>query len=215
MESYAKDTGPWKKPEKEDGGLQRQEPFLSFKNKKFHFSFWYIIASLLAFFLINFFLSQSFAPQDKLVEFSDFKQRIETGEIKRIEMSPDFYRGLTRTGKELREADARQAAAAYKTLRVDDPSFIALMDTKGVEYYAVPKQDSSFLDQLLRTVLPIVIMVVIWRFMSQRMGNVGSNVLSFGQNKSKIVAEGDVEVRFGDVAGSTRQKKSSWKWWSF
>ncbi len=207
MESYSKDTGPWRKAEKDDGGLQRQEPFLSFKNKKFHFSFWYIIASLLVFFLINVFLFRSVAPQEKLVEFSDFKQRIETGEIKRVEMNPDFYLGLTRTGKDLREADARQAAAAYKTLRVDDPSFIALMDSKGVEYYAVPKQDSSFLDLLLRMVLPVVIMVVIWRFMFQRMGNVGSNVLSFGQNKSKIVAEGDVKVRFNDVAGADEAKE--------
>ena len=207
MESYSKDTGPWRKAEKDDGGLQRQEPFLSFKNKKFHFSFWYIIASLLIFFLINVFLFRSVAPQEKLVEFSDFKQRIETGEIKRVEMNPDFYLGLTRTGKDLREADARQAAAAYKTLRVDDPTFIALMDSKGVEYYAVPKQDSSFLDLLLRMVLPVVIMVVIWRFMSQRMGNVGSNVLSFGQNKSKIVAEGDVKVRFNDVAGADEAKE--------
>jgi cell division protease FtsH len=207
VESYSKEPGPWKKPDKDDGGLQRQEPFLSFKNRKFHFSFWYIIASLLAFFLINVFLIRSGPPQDKVVEFSDFKQRIETGEIKRVEMNPDFYLGLTRTAKELREADARQAAAAYKTLRVDDPSFIALMDSKGVEYYAVPKQDSSFLDTLLRMVLPVVILVVIWRFMFQRMGNAGSNVLSFGQNRSKIVAEGDVTVRFGDVAGVDEAKE--------
>lgn len=206
MESYSKETGPWRKPEKDDGGLQRQEPFFSFKNRKFHFSFWYIIASLLIFFLVNVFLFRSVAPQEKLVEFSDFKQRIETGEIKRVEMNPDFYVGLTRTAKESREAGDRQAPAAYKTLRVDDPSFIALMDSKGVEYYAVPKQDSSFLDLLLRTVLPVVILVVIWRFMSQRMGNVGSNVLSFGQNRSKIVAEGDAKVRFGDVAGVDEAK---------
>jgi len=207
MESYSKDTDPWRRPEKDDGGLQKQEPLLSFKNKKFHFSFWYIIASLVAFFLINSFLFRSVAPQQKLIEFSDFKQRIESGEIKRVEMNPDFYLGLTRTGKELRSADAPQAPAAYKTQRVDDPSFVALMDSKGVEYYAVPKQDSSFLDTLLRTVLPVVIMIVIWRFMRQRMGNVGSNVFSFGQNRSKIVAEGDVKVRFSDVAGVDEAKE--------
>lgn len=206
MESYAKDPGPWKKPGKDDGGVQRQEPLLSFKNKQFHFSFWYILASVLAFFLINF-MFRSATPQEKLVEFSDFKQRIETGEIKRVEMNPDFYLGLTRTGKELRETDARQAAATYKAVRVDDPGFVALMDAKGVEYYAVPKRDTSFLDLLLQMVLPVVIMVIIWRFMSQRMGNAGSNVLSFGQNKSRIVAEGDVKVRFGDVAGTDEAKQ--------
>ena len=98
MESYSKETGPWRKPEKDDGGLQRQEPFLSFKNKKFHFSFWYIIASLLIFFLINVFLFRSLTPQDKLIEFSDFKQRIETGEIKRVEINPDGLRGSNPRG---------------------------------------------------------------------------------------------------------------------
>ncbi|HTZ50475.1 MAG TPA: ATP-dependent zinc metalloprotease FtsH, partial [Spirochaetia bacterium] len=207
MESYSKETGPWRKPERDESGLQRQEPSLSFKNKKFHFSFWYVIASILAFFLINFLLFRSVGPQDKLVEFSDFKQRIETGEIKRVEMDSDYYRGLTRTGKELREADGKQTAVAYRTQRVDDPTFIALMDNKGVEYYAVPKQDTSFLDLLLRMVLPVVAMVVIWRFMFRRMGNPGSNVLSFGQNRSRIVAEGDVKVRFEDVAGVDEAKQ--------
>lgn len=49
-------------------------------------------------------------------------------------------------------------------------------------------------------------LVVIWRFFMSRMSKVGSNVLSFGKNQSQIVAEGDTNVRFGDVAGADESK---------
>ena len=43
--------------------------------------------------------------------------------------------------------------------------------------------------------------------LQKRMSNVGSNVLSFGQNKAIIVAEGDVKSRFSDVAGVDEAKE--------
>jgi cell division protease FtsH len=207
MESYSKGTGPWKKEDKGDGGLQGPEPFFSFKNKQFHFSFWYIIIAVVLFILLNTFLFQPLSQTQKVVEFSVFKQKIESGEIKRVQMSDDSYLGLVQTQQELAQADKKKPAVVYKTVRVDDPGFVALMDARGVEYYAVAKQNSPILNLLLQWVLPIVMLVVVWRFMSRRMGNIGGNVLSLGQNKSRIVAEGDVTVRFKDVAGVDEAKE--------
>ncbi len=90
---------------------------------------------------------------------------------------------------------------------MEDPQFIALLDSHHVEYFAVARRNTPVLNLLLSTVLPIVIMVVIWRFMFQRVGNPGAGVMSFGQNKAKIVAEGDVTVRFADVAGVDEAKE--------
>ena len=210
MESDVKVPDPWKKGKKDDGGVQNPQPFFSFKNKQFRFSFWYILACIVAFFLINSLITQLFGPQEQLVNFSDFKQKIESGEIKQVQMGDNFYLGFSATQQELGKLGAQQKQqpiTVYKTVRVDDPQFIALLDNHHVEYYAVEKRDNPLLNLLLSTVLPIVIMVVIWRYASQRMGNVGSGVLSFGQNKAKIVAEGDIKVRFADVAGVDEAKE--------
>ena len=206
MEVYSKKPDPWNKEPTGEGGVHHPEPPFSFKNKKFNFSFWYLIIGVLVFFLVNT-LFPSMVPQEKLIEFSDFKHRIESGEIKRVQMGDDSYVGLTTTAKETRGGPEQPQAVAYKTIRVDDPQFISLMDSRGVEYYAVEKRQTPFLNFLLSTVLPIIVLVVIWRFMSNRMGNMGSNVLSFGQNKARVVAEGDIKVRFDDVAGVDEAKE--------
>ncbi len=146
-------------------------------------------------------------PREQMIGFSEFKQRIGAGEIKRVEMNDDSYLGFTMTQQELAQKDAQKQVTVYKTVRVDDPEFIALMDSHKVEYYAVAKRNTPILNLLLQWVFPVVLLVVIWRFMSRRMGDMGSGVLSFGQNKAKIVAEGDIKVRFRDVAGVDEAKE--------
>jgi cell division protease FtsH len=210
MESYVKGPDPWKKEEKDEGGVHNPQPFFSFKNKQFRFTFWYLLAGIVAFFLFNSLILRSFGPQEQLINYSEFKQKIESGEIKRVQVGDSFYLGLPLTQQELEKPSAqqqRQPIAVYKTIRVEDPQFIALLDSRHVEYYAVEKRDDPLLSLLLSTVLPIVIMVIIWRYAFQRMGNAGSGVLSFGQNKAKIVAEGDIKVRFADVAGVDEAKE--------
>ncbi|TFG58526.1 MAG: ATP-dependent zinc metalloprotease FtsH, partial [Spirochaetales bacterium] len=48
--------------------------------------------------------------------------------------------------------------------------------------------------------------ILIWRVMFRRMGNMGTDVMTFGKNKSLIVAEGETGVRFADVAGVEEAK---------
>jgi cell division protease FtsH len=208
MELDAKGPDPWKRGKKDEGGVHNPQPFFSFNNRQFHFTFWYILFAVIAFFLINAFLFPPSSEQVKLISFSDFKQKIELGEIRQVQIGDDSYLGLPLTRLELDKRDAlRQPMTAYKTIRVEDPQFIALLDSRHVEYFAIAKRNTPVLNLLLSTVLPIVIMVVIWRFTFQRVGNPGSGVMSFGQNKAKIVAEGDVTVRFADVAGVDEAKE--------
>ncbi|HET6485134.1 MAG TPA: ATP-dependent metallopeptidase FtsH/Yme1/Tma family protein, partial [Spirochaetia bacterium] len=202
MESDIKAPDPWKKENKDEGGVHHPQPFFSFNNPQFRFSFWYILVGIVVFFLVNALVSQSFGPQEQTISFSEFKQKIASGEIKQVQMDDSSYLGLTVTKAQEASSSQQQnqPLTVYKTVRVEDPQFIALLDSNHVEYYAVEKREHPFLNLLLSTVLPIVVMVVIWRFAFKRMGNAGSGVLSFGQNKAKVVAEGDIKVRFGDVA---------------
>jgi cell division protease FtsH len=96
---------------------------------------------------------------------------------------------------------------AFSTYALDDPNFIPLLDEVGVEYYATAPARPSIFSTLLSYILPMVIFIVIWRFLFAKMGQGGGQgVLSFNQNKAKIVAEGDTGVRFADVAGADESK---------
>jgi len=101
-----------------------------------------------------------------------------------------------------------QAAAdkvfAFRTIRVDDPTLISDLEKAGVDFSGV---SPSFISQFLWAwILPIGLMVVLWIFLSRRMGKVGKSMMSFGSSRAKLVAEEDIRVTFDDVAGCEEAK---------
>ncbi len=185
-----------------------------FPKGQFRFSIGWVLASLAVVLVVNFLLIPP--AQSTSVDFSAFKGLITDGTIKRVEMTPTTYLGftLTREQEQALAAQAQQGATTssspaprqYQTTAVTDPSFISLMDSKGVQYYAVLPQNHPLLGILLSWILPLGVMLVAWRFLSKRMGGLGKGVMSFGQNKSRLVAEGNTGVHFSDVAGADEAK---------
>ena len=49
-------------------------------------------------------------------------------------------------------------------------------------------------------------MVLLWRFLSRRLGSIGQGIMSFGASKAKVVADKDTGVTFNDVAGCDEAK---------
>ncbi len=182
--------------------------------RQLHFSLLLIAGTLVLLLALNFLL----VPQQSItvVDFSTFKHLISDGTIKRVEITPSADYGFTLPGaQEQAQASAAPgrapstgagAAKEYQTTPVQDPSFIPLLDSKGVEYYAVLPQNHPVLGFLLSWILPLGLMFVLWRLLFRRMGGMGRGVMSFGQNKAHLVAEGDTGVGFGDVAGAEEAK---------
>jgi cell division protease FtsH len=173
---------------------------------QFKFSIGYVLAMILAVVVFNVLVSQN---SDTVVPFSTFKEKIRSGEIKRVELDQNFYTGYQELDKKPSAGLFPQAARGspiYKTVPVFDPTFTALLDEKGIVYASVSRDGNNILSFLLNWILPFAFMFVIWRVLFKRMGNPGGNVLAFGQNKAMIVAEGDVKTRFVDVAGVDEAK---------
>ena len=96
---------------------------------------------------------------------------------------------------------------SYKTVPINDPGFVALMDQKGVSYQRISDKGNSLVNFLVAWAFPLAMLFFVWRVVFQRMGNMGSNVLSLGKNRAAIVAEGDTGVKFEDVAGADEAKE--------
>jgi len=176
---------------------------------QFKFSLGYIVVLVIAMSLFNYMF---FSRTSNIVDFSTFKEKISSGEIKRVEMDgTSFYTGYTtKTPAETPDPLTRrytQAQNALRTVPIFDPDFVKLLDEKGVSYFAVSREGNAMLDFVFSWILPFAFFFFIWRILMKRMGNAGSNVLSIGQNKAVIVAEGDVVTRFGDVAGVDEAKE--------
>ena len=174
---------------------------------QFRFSIWFIVAGIVAVLAINSFVSTG---NEISVEYSTFKSMVEEGQIRRVAIGDTTITGYPEAREEQTESSpvpgllgARQTA--YQTAKVDDPTFVAMLDEIGVDYYAVPTRSRPILGFLLSWVLPFGFIFLMWRFFMSRMGG-GNNVLSFGKSKAQIVAEGDTGIRFADVAGADESK---------
>ncbi|NMA23170.1 MAG: ATP-dependent zinc metalloprotease FtsH [Spirochaetales bacterium] len=181
------------------------------KNKRrFTFSFWYFFIIILLFMALNSFMSGRQGTVYS-VDYTQFKHLIQDGTIKRVAIEEEKYTGYTFSRNEV-SSDLRSFVGdesilqSYTTYRLDDPAFIPLMDEMEVEYYATAPVKPSLLSTLLGYALPFIFIILIWRFLFSRMGGGGQGVLSFNQNKAKIVAEGDTGIRFDDVAGADESK---------
>jgi cell division protease FtsH len=175
------------------------------------FSIIYIIVLVIGMSLFNYVFLRKVNPT---IDFSEFKARISTGEIKRVELTDSYFTGYTtlvpqkETGRTLFRGPYMAAQEpVYRTVPINDPDIIKLMDEKGVAYYAVSREGSAILNIIFSWVLPIAFFLLIWRFLMKRLGSMGGNVLSVGQNRAVIVAEGDIATRFSDVAGVDEAKE--------
>jgi len=171
----------------------------------------YVLCLIVGLSLFNYVFLRRAQPT---IDFSEFRARIESGEIRRVELSDNFFTGFTTNqridpipGARLQHRNMTNIGQVYRTVPINDPELLRLMDQMGVAYYAVSREGSAILNLIFSWVLPIAFFLFIWRFLMKRLGSMGGNVLSVGQNKAVVVAEGDIKTRFGDVAGVDEAKE--------
>jgi len=219
MDSKGQDNkDDWKKKFRDELNPDRMEQRVKkFKNGKYRFSFWYFLLVIVVLTVLNFLFLK--AP-DEVIEFSTFKEMVDKGEIRRVKLTNSFYYGMTYTSDEYTRqmmdslterlsgtSGTSESGTVYKTVPINDPTFVPLLESRGVEFFAEQEKRNYFVEILVSWVVPLLFLFVIWRMIFKRMGNMGgSNVMSFGQNNSKIVAEEDLHTRFKDVAGCEESK---------
>ena len=215
LESNAKDH---KKTQKEQPGLQNDNKSSNTK-KKFTFSIWYFIIAIILIIILNNVMLSHTLNEAISVDYSTFKSLISDGKIVQVAFDGDQYIGYGMTKADavstLRSIASERripasidtsAITAYQTYMIDDPSFVPLLDEMNVEYYATEPAEPSVFSYLLSMILPVIIFMVIYWWMSRKLTGGAQGVMSFSQNSKKLVAEENTGVRFSDVAGEDEAK---------
>jgi cell division protease FtsH len=174
--------------QKDSGGKKNPLP------PKTHFSIWYFLIAMI---LLTYLQIYFFAPKVESISYSQFKQNLANGSIRKLVIGPENITG-TLKGKD------KQVDQQFATVRVDDPNLVKELDERKVEYSGL--YESKFLGTLLSWIVPIAIFFFIWRYAMQKMGP-GMGVMSFSKSKAKVFAENETKITFADVAGIDEAKQ--------
>jgi cell division protease FtsH len=164
--------------------------------KKHYFHIGYAIAAVIGVLLIQYVVST--AHQVATIPYSQFQQLIREGKDESVFVSDRYIQG---TLKEPLQSGQKR----FITTRVD-PQFSAELEKYGVRYTG--EVESTFLQDLLSWVMPILIFGGLWWYLGRRMAaqGLGGGLMSIGKSKAKIYVESNTGVTFADVAGVDEAK---------
>lgn len=169
------------------------------KNKKIKIGIIYFVIVLLAMLLINS-LVRSGTRQE--VYYSEFKQMVKEGQVESVNIDTSsgqiqFY---------LKE----ESLVTYYTTPTETISLVTeYIEENGVTVYTGLAQSTNYLLLIvLQYVIPILLFIVVWRFLSKGITRSMGDSMSFGKNNAKIYAENETGIKFADVAGEEEAKES-------
>ncbi len=167
------------------------------------------LCALLA--LANHFL---FSRALRIIPFSEFKDRIASGEIVKVVVGSPYFVGYTsaRPAPSARGFSllSEREAPTYHAIGVLSDSFLSMLDERQVVYSIKPRE-RNYLIETFQYLFPLLILFFVWRFFFKRMASnvsgLGSSIFSAGHARSAAVEEGKVTTRFADVAGVDEAKE--------
>ncbi len=125
------------------------------------------------------------------IAYSDFRTKIQDGQIKEVSVGPDHIYGTLNNGSK------------FSTVPVNDPGLITLLDDYNVKYSGKAEEQPSFWMVLLYQSLPFLLILGVAFFVLRQMqkGGGAGGAMGFGKSKAKLLTEKSGRVTFDDVAG--------------
>ena len=167
--------------------------------------FYYGIVMLIVF-LFNFLAMPWIASQQvKEVDYGTFMTMIDEKNIGLVEIS-EIENQITFTDKEQTQV--------YKTAMVEDPTRTQRLYEAGAQFSGQFVEEPNWLLSILLTwVLPIVIFVLLGRFLSKKMmdkagGGPGAMSFNIGKSNAKVYVKSSDGINFSDVEGVDEAEES-------
>ncbi|CAE6941334.1 MULTISPECIES: ATP-dependent zinc metalloprotease FtsH [Pseudomonas] len=157
---------------------------------------WLIIAAVLVTVMNNF----SSPSESNKLNYSEFIQQVQEGEVKRVTVDGYIISGVRTDG------------SSFETVRpaiADNGLIKDLIDNK-VDIVGKQPEQQSIWTQLLVASFPILVIIAVFMFfMRQMQGGAGGKggPMSFGKSKARLLSEDQVKTTFADVAGCDEAKE--------
>ncbi len=171
--------------------------------QRWQFLFWYL---LLALWLLFLWQSSFGRTEVRQIPYSEFKEFLAKGEVVEAAIGQNEIRGVIelKSGTTQPTTEKLPDKFNFRTVRVEDPKLTEELHAAGVQFKGVlPSKVGEF---IWAWIFPLGLIVLLWFGLSRFLRGAGSQVMTIGKSRARIVPDRSTGVTFNDVAGADEAK---------
>ncbi len=145
------------------------------------------------------------------LSYTDFLGKVKNAEIKQVVIENDTLTAVPEQDEIKTNIDGKETVTAslrYKVnIPVNDTMLYPTLEENGVNVEIKKTNENTSMMGLMGTALPIILIITFFIIMAKIIQTGGSQALSFGKSKAKMMLDNKVKVTFNDVAGIDEEKQ--------
>ena len=166
-------------------------------NRIFRNTIFYLLIFLVIIGVVSFFNGSS-EPTDK-ISYDKFVTQLESGKVKSFSMQPE--RGVYEVQGVLESGNKK-----FITYIPNSEKILDRIDKADSKVEVLPAKETSGWVTFFTSIIPFVIIFILFFFLLNQAQGGGSRVMNFGKSKAKLYNDDKKKVRFRDVAGADEEK---------
>ncbi|SMQ59717.1 membrane protease FtsH catalytic subunit [Bacillus sp. OV166] len=166
-------------------------------NRIFRNTIFYLLIFLVIIGVVSFFNGSN--EQTDHISYDKFVTQLENGEVKSFSMQPE--RGVYEVRGELEEKSKK-----FITYIPNSEKILDRIDKADSKVEVMPAKETSGWVTFFTSIIPFVIIFILFFFLLNQAQGGGSRVMNFGKSKAKLYNDDKKKVRFRDVAGADEEK---------
>ncbi len=178
-------------------------------NKNQSMGIWLIVGFLILALASMLFTGPS--TSTKYLSYSEFLEKVKSAEIKEVIIENDTVTAQPVNDEIKTNINGKEAVTAslrYKiNIPLNDTSLYNVLKENNVNIEIKKANESSFFTGILGAFLPFILIIGLLAIVAKMIQNGGSQALSFGKSRAKMMLENKVKTTFKDVAGIDEEKQ--------
>ncbi|AQX52942.1 ATP-dependent zinc metalloprotease FtsH [Priestia flexa] len=173
-------------------------------NRIFRNTIFYLLIFLVIIGVVSFFSGSN--QKTEAMRYDTFVGHLESGDIESLTLKPE--RGVYVVQGKLESYNEDQK---FQTYIVDGDQALerinAAANSKDIQVKVDPADETSGWVTFFTSIIPFVIIFILFFFLLNQAQGGGSRVMNFGKSKAKLYSEEKKKVKFKDVAGADEEKQ--------
>ena len=147
----------------------------------------------------------------KTLSYTEFLNKVKNAEIKEVIIDNDTVTAVPIEDGIKTKVNGKEEVTAslrYKTnIPANDNNLYPMLEENNVNVEIKKSNESSSFMGLMGTALPILLIIAFFIILAKIIQTGGSQALSFGKSKAKMMLDSKVKVTFKDVAGIDEERQ--------